>query len=77
MIKINTKEFLHNFAKYKAKVKSGERVVVCEFKKPILDVTPYEEKINKSGWKRNHYILPKGKTSAVKALIKERHEAKY
>ncbi len=77
MIKINTKEFLHNFSKYKEKVKAGERVVVCEHKKPILDITPHEEKISKPGWKRNHFVLPDDGQSITKLLTKERQESRY
>ncbi len=77
MIKINTKEFLHNFAKYKKKVKDGERIVVCEHKKPVLDITPHQEKIDKPGWKREHYVVPAGEISVTKTLIEERREARY
>jgi len=77
MIQINTKEFLHNFAKYKEKAKAGERIVVCEHKKPILDIIPHDEKIEKLGWKRDHYILPNDGHSLTDTLTKERQESRY
>lgn len=77
MIKVSIKTFLHNFAKYKDKAKTGERIVVCEHKTPILDVIPHQEKITRAGWKRDHFILPKGKSSATKSLIKDRREGRH
>ena len=74
MIKINVKDLLHNFAEYKEKVKLGERVVILEHKKPIMDLTPYRENIEKAGWKRDHFVLPSTKTLASQLCIKMRRE---
>ena len=74
MIKVNVKDLLHNFAEYKQKVKSGERIIVLEHKKPIMDLTPYRENMEKSGWKRDHFVLPATKTLASEICIKMRRE---
>jgi len=74
MIKVNVKHLLHNFAEYKKKVKAGERVVILEHKIPIMDLTPYQEKCSKPGWKREHFVLPSTKTSATEICLKTRKE---
>jgi len=77
MIKVNVKQLLHNFSEYKKKVKSGERVVILEHKKPIMDLTPYKEHIEKPGWKRDHFVLPASKISASEICVKMRRQARY
>lgn len=74
MIKVNTKDFLHNFAKYKKKIRDGKRIVVCENNIPVLDVTPHQEHISQPGWKRDHFVLPVSSKAAVKTLLEERRE---
>ena len=74
MIQVNVKDLMHHFAKYKAKVKSGERIVILEHKKPIMDLTPFQENIGKSGWKRPHFVLPATKISAAEMCLKMRQE---
>ena len=74
MIKVNIKDLLHHFAEYKQKVRSGERIVILEHNKPVMDLTPYREKVEKSGWKRDHFVLPATKTLASNLCIKMRRE---
>lgn len=74
MIKVNVKDLLHNFAEYKEKVRSGERIVVLEHKKPIMDLTPYRENMEKPGWKRDHFVLPATKTLTSEICIRMRRE---
>jgi antitoxin (DNA-binding transcriptional repressor) of toxin-antitoxin stability system len=77
MVKVNVKDLLHNFSVYKEKVKSGERVVILEHKKPIMDLTPYKDTIEKSGWKREHFVLPATEISATETCIKMRRQERY
>lgn len=77
MIKVNVKELLHHFAEYKEKVKLGERLVVLEYKKPIMDLTPYKENVEKPGWRREHYILPADGHSLTEMCLKMREEERF
>jgi antitoxin (DNA-binding transcriptional repressor) of toxin-antitoxin stability system len=74
MIKVGIKALLHNFAEYKDRVKKGERIVVLEHQKPILDITAHSEHISKPGWKHAHFVLPKTKKTAADVLLKMRQE---
>ena len=46
MIKVNVKELLHHFAEYKEKVKLGERIVILEHKKPIIDLMAIKNELS-------------------------------
>lgn len=74
MIQVNVKDLMHHFAEYKKKVKLGQRIVILEHKKPIMDLTPYQENIGRSGWKRQHFVLPATKVSATEICLKMRQE---
>ena len=74
MIRVSVKELLHNFSAYKKKVKSGERVVILEHKKPIMDLSPYTENMNRPGWRRDHFVLPADGRSLTETCLKIRRE---
>jgi antitoxin (DNA-binding transcriptional repressor) of toxin-antitoxin stability system len=74
MIKVSVRELLHNFVSYKEKAKAGERIVVCEHQKPILDITPHEEKVAKPVWKRSHFRLKDDRVSFTGICLKMRRQ---
>tara|TARA_B100000745_G_C19950543_1_gene320877 strand:+ start:129 stop:359 length:231 start_codon:yes stop_codon:yes gene_type:complete len=76
MIKVSIKNFLHNFAKYKDKVKAGERLVILEHNKPVLDVIPHRDKVSHPGWKRDHYRLKNSSKNLGSDLVNKLREGR-
>ena len=77
MYEVSIRNFLHDFSNYKKKVLNGERLIITDHNIPIMDLVPHADKTNQPGWKRKHYVLPKGKKSASDTVINLRDGERY
>ena len=74
MIAVNIREFAHHLSKYLKTTKAGERVVIMERNKPIVDLVPHNEHLIQPGWKRKiEKIRLKGEPMST-TIIKMREE---
>jgi len=74
MIKVNMREFSHNITKYIERANKGEKIVLFNRHKPVVDIMPHNEHPEKPGWKRKiDKITIKGETFA-KTVAKIRKE---
>lgn len=75
MVKINIRELSHHLSKYLKEAKSGERIIVMERNKPIVEIIPHNENIIPPCWKKPvKRIKLKGGVSASETIIKMREE---
>ncbi|MCM8813247.1 MAG: hypothetical protein NC924_04845 [Candidatus Omnitrophica bacterium] len=76
MVKINIREFTHNFSHYLQQVKSGQRIVVMERNIPVADILPHNENIESPGWKRPIKKLRLCGKPLSETIIQERKDAR-
>ena len=74
MVAVNIREFAHHLSKYLKTTKAGERVVIMERNKPIVDLVPHNEHLIQPGWKRKFTRIKLKGEAMSETIVRMREE---